>query len=140
MLAMGETSGLSIAAMKRANETAGGRQLDAGLDRLWHGDGRRIDRGLATDGILPGGLKGPPPRPGDPREALLAERGNNLAQPHTVNDWLSVYAMAVNERTPPAARSSPRRPTAPPGSCPPSSATTATTASARPTPASAISC
>ena len=27
----------------------------------------------------------------------MAERGSNLAQPHTVNDWLSVYAMAVNE-------------------------------------------
>jgi L-serine dehydratase len=27
----------------------------------------------------------------------MAERGSNIAQPHTVNDWLSVYAMAVNE-------------------------------------------
>jgi hypothetical protein len=27
----------------------------------------------------------------------MAERGANLAQPHIVNDWLSVYAMAVNE-------------------------------------------
>ena len=36
MLAMGDASGLSIAAMKRANETAGGHAtLDAGLDRLW---------------------------------------------------------------------------------------------------------
>jgi L-serine dehydratase len=28
---------------------------------------------------------------------LLAERGLNRAAPHTINDWLSVYAMAVNE-------------------------------------------
>ena len=97
MLAMGETAGLSIAAMKRANETAGGlRQLDAGLDRLWHVMDACIDRGLATDGILPGGLK-VRRRARAIHEALLAERGNNLAQPHTVNDWLSVYAMAVNE-------------------------------------------
>jgi L-serine dehydratase len=27
----------------------------------------------------------------------LAERGQNQAQPHQANDWLSVYAMAVNE-------------------------------------------
>jgi L-serine dehydratase len=30
-------------------------------------------------------------------EQLLTERGSNWAQPHVVNDWLSVYAMAVNE-------------------------------------------
>ena len=97
MLAMGETAGLSIAAMKRANETAGGlRQLDAGLDRLWQVMDACIDRGLATDGILPGGLK-VRRRARAIHQALLAERGNNLAQPHTVNDWLSVYAMAVNE-------------------------------------------
>ena len=55
-----------------------------------------IDRGLATDGILPGGLK-VRRRARAIHQALLAERGNNLAQPHIVNDWLSVYAMAVNE-------------------------------------------
>ena len=30
-------------------------------------------------------------------DALLAERGTNLALPHTINDWMSVYTMAVNE-------------------------------------------
>jgi len=97
MLAMGDASGLSIAAMKRANETAGGLgSLDAGLDRLWSVMNACIDRGLATDGTLPGGLK-VRRRAKAIHQALLAERGNNLAQPHTVNDWLSVYAMAVNE-------------------------------------------
>ncbi|MFO1107126.1 MAG: L-serine ammonia-lyase [Amaricoccus sp.] len=97
MLTMGDASGLSIAAMKRANETAGGfRQLDSGLDRLWSVMNACIDRGLATDGTLPGGLK-VRRRAKAIHQALLAERGNNLAQPHTVNDWLSVYAMAVNE-------------------------------------------
>jgi L-serine dehydratase len=97
MLAMSETSGLSIAAMKRANETAGGHgTLDGGLDRLWSVMDACIDRGLVTDGILPGGLN-VRRRAKAIHEALQAERGNNLAQPHTVNDWLSVYAMAVNE-------------------------------------------
>ena len=27
----------------------------------------------------------------------MAERGLNLTPPHTINDWMSVYAMAVNE-------------------------------------------
>ena len=97
MLAMGESSGLSIAAMKRANETAGGQgALDAGLDRLWSVMDGCIDRGLATEGILPGGLK-VRRRAKAIHQALLAERGSNLIQPHIVNDWLSVYAMAVNE-------------------------------------------
>ena len=98
MLGMGEASGLSIAAMKRANETAGSPDgtLDSGLDRLWSVMSACIDRGLATDGTLPGGLK-VRRRARAIHQALLAERGNNLAQPHTVNDWLSVYAMAVNE-------------------------------------------
>ncbi len=57
MLAMGDGSGLSIAAMKRANDTAGGHgPLDAGLDRLWQVIDGCIDRGLATEGTLPGGL------------------------------------------------------------------------------------
>ncbi|MBP7240504.1 L-serine ammonia-lyase [Amaricoccus sp.] len=97
MLAMGAASGLSIAAMKRANETAGGAgPIDAGLDRLWTVMDACIDRGLATDGTLPGGLK-VRRRARAIHQALLAERGNNAAQPHVVNDWLSVYAMAVNE-------------------------------------------
>jgi L-serine dehydratase len=97
MLAMGEASGLSIAAMKRANETAGGHAtLDAGLDRIWKVMDDCIDRGLATDGTLPGGLK-VRRRARAIHQALLAERGNNLSQPHAANEWLSVYAMAVNE-------------------------------------------
>jgi L-serine dehydratase len=97
MLAMGEASGLGIAAMKRANETAGGHAtLDADLDRLWAVMDACIDRGLATDGTLPGGLK-VRRRARAIHQALLSERGSNAAQPHTVNDWLSVYAMAVNE-------------------------------------------
>ena len=30
-------------------------------------------------------------------DKLQAERGMNLTAPHTVNDWISTYAMAVNE-------------------------------------------
>ena len=97
MLAMGEASGLRIAEMKRANETAGGHAtLDADLDRLWAVMDACIERGLATDGILPGGLN-VRRRARAIHQALLAERGHNFTQPHVVNDWLSVYAMAVNE-------------------------------------------
>ncbi len=97
MLEMGKTSGLSIAAMKRANEIAGGKgDLDAGLDRIWGVMDDCIDRGLGVGGILPGGLK-VRRRAQAIHQALLAEHGSNRAQPHVANEWLSVYAMAVNE-------------------------------------------
>jgi L-serine dehydratase len=98
MLAMGEASGLSIAAMKRANERAAApaRDLDAGLDRLLAVMDACIERGLAAEGELPGGLR-VRRRSGAIHRQLLDERGLNLAPPHTVNDWLSTYAMAVNE-------------------------------------------
>jgi L-serine dehydratase len=55
-----------------------------------------IERGLAGEGILPGGLKVLRRAKGI-HDQLLAERGMNLTAPHTINDWMSVYAMAVNE-------------------------------------------
>lgn len=97
MLAMGEASGLSIAAMKRANEVVGGNgTLDTDLDRLCQVMDACIDRGLATDGVLPGGLN-VRRRARTIHQALLSKSFKNIAQPHIVNDWLSVYALAVNE-------------------------------------------
>jgi L-serine dehydratase len=55
-----------------------------------------LARGLAAEGELPGGLR-VKRRARGIHEALLAERGMNLVAPHTINDWISCYAMAVNE-------------------------------------------
>lgn len=98
MLEMCKSSGKSIAALKRANELTlrTPDALDAGLLRLWAAMRDCIDRGLDTDGILPGGLQVKRRAAGIHR-ALLEERGRNLTAPHIVNDWISVYAMAVNE-------------------------------------------
>lgn len=98
MLEMARTSGLSIAQMKRANElkVRDGVALKAGLQRIWAVMNACIERGLTTDGILPGGLK-VRRRAKAIHEALLAERGLNLTAPHVINDWMSTYAMAVNE-------------------------------------------
>ena len=98
MLEMAARSGLSIAAMKRANEETrmSKPELDRGIDRIWEVMAGCIDRGLAHDGILPGGLN-VRRRAKNIHEQLLAERGRNQLQPHVANDWLSVYAMAVNE-------------------------------------------
>ncbi|WP_371059268.1 L-serine ammonia-lyase [Rhodosalinus sp. 5P4] len=98
MLRMAETSGKSIAQMKRENELTrrGPEDLRAGTRRLWQVMSDCIDRGLAADGTLPGGL-GVRRRAQAIHEKLLDERGMNLTPPHTINDWMSVYAMAVNE-------------------------------------------
>ena len=98
MLEMAATYGKSIADMKRANELSRmpHADLDRGLARIWEVMNACIDRGLVTDGILPGGLKVRRRAKGI-YDALLAERGMNLTAPHTINDWMSTYAMAVNE-------------------------------------------
>lgn len=98
MLEMADASGKSIAAMKRANEISRGGEanLTRGTARLWQVMSDCIDRGLVTDGILPGGLN-VKRRAKAIHYALLEERGLNLTAPHTINDWMSVYAMAVNE-------------------------------------------
>ncbi|MGB8622828.1 MAG: L-serine ammonia-lyase, partial [Paracoccaceae bacterium] len=98
MLRMAREGGLSIAAMKRANEMVyrSPADLDKGLDRLWQVMNGCIDRGLAAEGILPGGLN-VRRRAHAIHEALKSEQGRNLTAPHIINDWMSVYAMAVNE-------------------------------------------
>ena len=98
MLEMARESGKSIAGMKRANEVSrnGAVRLREGTARLWDVMRDCIDRGLSQDGILPGGLSVRRRAKGI-HDALQAERGMNMTAPHTINDWISVYAMAVNE-------------------------------------------
>lgn len=97
MLEMAKTSGKTIAEMKRANELAeGGVRAMEGVGRIWTVMNACIERGLTGHGELPGGLQ-VKRRAADIHASLLEERGNNLTPPHTINDWISVYAMAVNE-------------------------------------------
>ncbi len=98
MLAMAKASGLSIGGMKRANELRfrSAADIDAGIARLWQVMTDCIDRGMVGTGILPGGLKVRRRAKGI-HDALLAERGLNMTPPHVINDWMSLYAMAVNE-------------------------------------------
>jgi len=93
MLEMSAESGLSIAEMKRANETVliSDQALDEGLDLVWDSMQRCVKRGLATEGTLPGGLN--IPRRAQKLHQQLQEQPDNA----NVNDWLCAYAMAVNE-------------------------------------------
>ncbi len=97
MLQMAKKSGLSIADMKRKNEIAkGNNDLDRKLDDIWQAMDACIERGLAVDGVLPGGLK-VRRRAKSIADKLGEEWRSNRFNPMSANDWLSVYAMAVNE-------------------------------------------
>jgi len=99
MLRMGGTSRLSIAELQRANEraaTADGA-LDEGLDRIWRVMNACIDRGLAQDGVLPGGLRVRRRAPDLHRQLTDKRLRNDIALPTEPLEWLNLYAMAVNE-------------------------------------------
>jgi len=98
MLDMCAREGTSIAGLKRANELTRMKptDLDRGLTHIWDVMDTCIATGLDSEGTLPGGL-GVRRRAKAIHQALLAERGMNLNAPHTINDWIGVYAMAVNE-------------------------------------------
>lgn len=98
MIQMAEQSGLSIAKMKRQNEEHVGtsKNLSRDMNNLWKAMDDCVQRGLSQDGILPGGLK-VRRRAKDMAAKLEANWQKNEQNPLAANDWLSVYAMAVNE-------------------------------------------
>ena len=68
------------------------QQVAASVLALWHTMQGSITRGLVTEGILPGGLN---VRRRAPR--LSARLKDTTADPLAPMDWVTVYAMAVNE-------------------------------------------
>ena len=98
MLAMAKSSGQSIAQMKRANEEShmSRAELDRGMDAIWTAMSGCITRGLDQDGILPGGLK-VNRRAKKIHAQLEAASRQNMPGLLMANDWLSLFAMAVNE-------------------------------------------
>jgi L-serine dehydratase len=98
MLAMASRSGRSIAEMKRENELVfmTAEALDSGLDTIWAAMRGCIDRGLTQEGVMPGGLK-VRRRARQLHDKLQDDWQRNRPNPLLANDWLSIYAMAVNE-------------------------------------------
>ena len=98
MLDMARQSGLSIAKMKRANELSQHNQyaLEEGLSGIWSAMSACIERGLHQAGELPGGLGVKRRAPAIHRQ-LAEQWQRNEIGPLTANDWLSLFAMAVNE-------------------------------------------
>jgi L-serine dehydratase len=96
LLAHCADTGHDIAGVILANEDAmrPREATDAGLARIWTAMNGCIDRGLATGGILPGGLRVSRRAPGLWGK-LQSAHGSNERE--ALFDWLNVYAMAVNE-------------------------------------------
>jgi L-serine dehydratase len=89
----------SISGLMLANELSWGSEAEvrSGLLDIWTVMRDCVERGCRGDGVLPGGLK-VRRRAGELRRALLAEAGDPAAtDPLRVMDWVTLYALAVNE-------------------------------------------
>jgi L-serine dehydratase len=97
LLAHAAASGLPISGIMLENEKALGRtaeQVRAGLLDLWQVMRACVERGCVTDGLLPGGLKVPRRAPRLFRQLTCERNGDD---PLRAMDWVTLYALAVNE-------------------------------------------
>ncbi len=98
LLRMGELSGKTFAEMVYSNETAwrSPDEVRHGLDHIWSTMKNCMERGMKADGLLPGELN-------VRRRAKALHKGlednstRNIAMPHECMDWISLWAIAVNE-------------------------------------------
>ena len=98
LLAMASRAGRPIAAIVAANEAVlrAPEDVEAGIDRLVAVMMDCVDRGLVTAGELPGRLRVRRRAP-DLLARIEADRARNSRNPHEILDWVSLYAIAVNE-------------------------------------------
>ena len=93
-----EESGLGIAALMLANETAWRPEPEVldGLRELWQAMQDCTARGIREKGTLPGGLHVARRAPSLYAE-LSSKSDDEVSDPLTVLDWVNLYALAVNE-------------------------------------------
>ena len=99
LLRHGEEAHKRIPEMMRINELAlrSPDQVRDGLLERWAVMNDSIERGMRNDGVLPGGLN-VRRRAKGLRDALLAaQQSKNSRSPTEAMDWVSTYAIAVNE-------------------------------------------
>ncbi|KQW67955.1 L-serine ammonia-lyase [Methylibium sp. Root1272] len=88
----------SIAEVMRRNERhwRSDAEIDAGLLRIWRVMQACVERGLRTEGVLPGGYQ-VKRRAAKLYRDLTADPGAAQSDPLQVLDWVNLYALAVNE-------------------------------------------
>jgi L-serine dehydratase len=101
LLAHTNDTGLPISGVMLANEKAFGRtgtEIKAGLADLWRVMRECVERGSQTDGVLPGGLRVPRRAPRLYRQLTCDTSALHLSgDPLQVMDWVTLFALAVNE-------------------------------------------
>jgi L-serine dehydratase len=98
LLARCAGQGCGIAGVMRVNERhwRSDAEIDAGLDRIWAVMQACVQRGLAAEGVLPGGFQ-VRRRAAKLHRDLTAHPEAALTDPLQVLDWVNLYALAVNE-------------------------------------------
>ncbi len=98
LLRLGRETGLSVSELTLRNESAWRPEAEtrSALLRVWQAMKACVERGCHRDGILPGGLK-VERRASKIYRELSASPEAALRDPLTVLDWVSLWAMAVNE-------------------------------------------
>ncbi len=93
-----DQSGLSISALMMENEKVWRpeEQINADLLELWRVMDSCIEKGYRSEGILPGGLK-VKRRAAQLYRQLRGQKGSVVEDPLNALDWVSLYALAVNE-------------------------------------------
>ena len=98
LLAHCDASDSGISTVMLANELAWRPEDETrrGLLGIWQAMQECVERGCNSEGLLPGGLKIRRRAP-RLREQLLAKPESSLMDPLTALDWVTLYALAVNE-------------------------------------------
>ncbi|HKW80403.1 MAG TPA: L-serine ammonia-lyase [Casimicrobiaceae bacterium] len=98
LLKQGDDAHKRIPEMMRINELAlrSPDQVRSGLLERWAVMNDCIERGMRSDGVLPGGLN-VRRRARGLHQALVAKRTQREKNPTETMDWVSLYAIAVNE-------------------------------------------
>ncbi|MFI6232475.1 L-serine ammonia-lyase [Micromonospora sp. NPDC050784] len=91
-------TGLSISEVMLANERSWRSEADirAGLLEIWRVMRECVQRGCERDGVLPGGLK-VRRRAAELRRGLEVEAEAGTVDPLHAMDWVTLFALAVNE-------------------------------------------
>lgn len=95
LLTIAQEKGLSISTIMMHNEKCLNDEatIRTKLIAIWQAMRGSVDRGILTEGILPGGLKVNRRAPALYR-SLMVEKSND---PLTAMDWVNLFALAVNE-------------------------------------------
>ncbi|MFF0178671.1 L-serine ammonia-lyase [Micromonospora sp. NPDC005223] len=96
LLTVTSETGLSISEVMLANELSWRSEADvrAGLLEIWRVMRECVESGCTRDGVLPGGLR-VRRRAAELRRGLEAETGSQ--DPLRAMDWVTLFALAVNE-------------------------------------------